>query len=75
MTVFLTWLGTLLEGLLAPLIEKWIANMQVQKTVSSNQAQLNALIKSVAQLQTAKSPEDYEAAIKALATADNSNSQ
>lgn len=58
-----------------PLIEKWISNMQISAKVSANQAQTNALIKAVAQLQTSKTPEDFENAIKAVSAADNTGAQ
>lgn len=75
MTTFLAWLASFLEGLLVPLIEKWIAKTEVQKTVNGNQAQVNALIEAVAKLQTAKTPQDFIDGIKAVGAADNSNSK
>jgi hypothetical protein len=75
MATLLAWLESLASSVLVPLIEKWISQMAVSKQVRANQVQTDALIKTVAQIQTAKTPEDFQNDIKALAAADNSGAQ
>jgi hypothetical protein len=70
-----TWLANFLVGILEPILTKWWNAHQASQTVAANATQLNAIIKSVSVLQTAKTPQDFENDIKALGAADNANSQ